>query len=590
MKTTPLLKGLTLLALALAAPAAFAQTTLYWAGGTTDITDGTAIPTAWSSLNGTWGGAQKNFATDTNGTTYTAWSDGSAFSGTSAGFTAGYTTEATTITLGANVSTPSLSWGFDIPGSSGNKYMNINASAAQSITLSGTAPVINVRGVGANPGAVDTVGVTINSSGANVSLIGTSGFSKTGNDLLRIYGTHDSLTGTVNVVHNANLYDGAAAGTLQIGASGTAGSLLGITRFNVTATAQSTAGNRARLFVHNQATSQNQIKNDAVINLGGVGLFQYQGRTGATETIGSLRLGSSGILDLSTAASGTGALVFTSGIDRANDRAQLAVAANNTSGLLTSTVNLGTSHGLGTGLLPWVADATRGRFYSVDGSNFLSMVAQTDVTDVSTITSSAVNYRITGNSTVITGAAATFASGAQANTLGFYRGSSTDPVTVTVTDTLTIASGGISVGNDNLNADVTITGGTSLTTAADAPLYISTPFSTTTGSLSIATPVAGNIDVVKTGMNDVRFTGTTANTYTGTTYINGGAITLNKSSGVAAIPGNVVIRSGGILAVSQNNQIADTSAVTVENGGYFNTGGSSETVASEVDPLNGARG
>lgn len=586
MKVKPSTKSLALLAV-LAVLGSANAATLYWGGGNSTIANDTTIPTLWSSLNGTWSSSISNFANSpTSPNTYQAWADGNTFSMTTGSYTANFTSEQTVVTVGSAVSLPTMNFALAVPSGSGNKRVTINASSAQTLTLSGLAPTIDVRATGSSLGVVDTAGVELGNT--NLSLAGSSGFSKTGNYYLRILGSQNSLTGTVNVVHNANLNDGNAAGTLEIGTSSTAGTMTGITRFNISATNIGTAGapagggsgfgNRSRLVVNNQSTSLNQLGDTAVINLGGIGVFDYQGRTGATETVGSLRLGSSGVLDLDSSASGTGALTFTNGIDRANNRAQLVVGLNTTSGLMTSTVNLGSSHGLGTNLLPWAADGTKGRFLSVDGSNNLITATPTDVTDLSTITSSTTNYRITGNSTAITNA--TFASGAQANTLGFYRSNNGGAVTVNVTDTLTIAGGGISVGNDNNSTQVTIQGGTSITTSGNVPLYISTGYSSATGTVRIDTPVTGAIDVVKTGASDFQFGGNSANTYNGTTYVNGGTLNLSKASGVTSMAGNGVVRSGGTLLLGQPNQIADTATVTVENGGYFSTGTNAETIAN----------
>ena len=318
----------------------------------------------------------------------------------------------------------------------------------------------------------------------------------------------------------------------------------------------------------------------AVINLGGIGIFEYWGRTGATETMGSLRLGSSGIFSLSSnvGAGNVGTLNITNGIDRSNNRAQLVVTTDGT-GNMTSTVNLGSSHGLGTSPLPWAADGTKGRFMSVDGSNNLVIVAPTDTNDASTITNSATNYRVaSGNATLVN---STLASGAAANNLGFYRGGSNAgaAVTLTVTDTLTITSGGISVGNDGNNTAVIIQGGTSLSTSA-AALYVSTGYSGAGGTVAINTPVTGNIDFAKTGNSDFQFGGSVANSYTGNTYVNGGTMLLAKTAGVASIAGNAVVRTGGTLVLNASNQIADSASLSVENGGYFNANNSSETVAN----------
>ena len=585
--------------LALAAPAAFAQSTLWWSGGTTNITDGTALATNWANMNGTWGTTIKNFATDTNGTTYSAWVNGSAMRV----FSSGYSTNTSpaqdiTNTMVTSMVVGSITWQVDAPATNnawGNKRLYINSSNDLTLTLSnsaGTSPVIDVRTVGLYAGGNDNIGILINQStnpNARVQLAGSNGFTKTGNLYLRIQQTNDGLTGTVNVLHNATSIDQGSAGALQIGVGGStaaASTLAGVTRFNISAVGLGTgsatsAGVRSRLNVLTGTNNANQLSDSAIISLAGLGQFEYQGRSNYTETISQLRLAASGLLNLSTTANGSaiGALVFSGGIDRAtnslspNSRAQLLVFANTTTGETTSTVNLGSSHGLGTALLPWATDS-RARFFKVDSNNFLVTNSSTDVTDASLVTSSSTDYRITGTN------ASTFASGAQANSLGFYKGLNTNlaPI-ITIADTLTIVSGGLAFANDAGRTDTTITGG-SITTSNNAPLYISTGSSSAGGAIIISSSITGNIDVAITGNSALEFRGGTANTYSNTTYVNGGTLTLFKTAGINAVGSNVVVRNGAILAMSQNNQIPDGATVTVENGGFWNRGGSSETIAS----------
>ncbi len=577
-----------LVAIVLLATPARSQSTLYWSGGTTNITDGTAVVTNWANLNGTWGTSTKNFATDTNGTTYSAWSNGARLSV----FSSGYTADAQDITntMITDMTASGIAWQFGSPAAPGNtKRFYINSSNVQTLTLAttnGTSPVIDVRAAGASLSGADTIGMMINqniSATARVQLAGSNGFTKTGNLYLRTQNTNDAITGTVNVLHDTRSIDGGAAGILQIGAGGSAGTatLAGISRFNVSAVGLGTGttttyGLRSRLAVLTGTNSANQLSDSAVISLAGLGQFQYQGRSNYTETISQLRLASSGILDLATSADAnvsSGNLIFTSGIDRANNRAQLLVAAIATSGNMSSTVNLGSSHGLGTSLLPWATDS-RARFMKVDGGNFLIAVTPTDVTDAASVNSSSTDYRITGTN------ATTFVSGAQANSLGLYKGVNATNVPVyTITDTLTIASGGLALANDTYNTGTAIAGG-SITTAGNAPLYISSAANTTGGVLTISSTITGNIDVAVAGNSGVTLAGTTANTYTGTTYVNGGTLTLSKGSSANAVGGNIVVRSGGIIASSGNNNIPDTATVTIENGGFWNRGNSSETVGT----------
>jgi autotransporter-associated beta strand protein len=80
---------------------------------------------------------------------------------------------------------------------------------------------------------------------------------------------------------------------------------------------------------------------------------------------------------------------------------------------------------------------------------------------------------------------------------------------------------------------------------------------------------------------EVQFAGSTANTYTGTTTVNGIVLKLAKS-GVNAIPGDLVLNAGAIY--DGNNQIADTSNVTI-NGGTFYQNGSNNSGSSTSEAI-----
>jgi hypothetical protein len=65
--------------------------------------------------------------------------------------------------------------------------------------------------------------------------------------------------------------------------------------------------------------------------------------------------------------------------------------------------------------------------------------------------------------------------------------------------------------------------------------------------------------------------GASANTYTGTTSVNGGTLVLNKTSG-NAITGDLVVNTGGRVVYSASNQIDDGASIFVD-GGLFNATG-----------------
>src|SRR5262249_37417213 len=66
-----------------------------------------------------------------------------------------------------------------------------------------------------------------------------------------------------------------------------------------------------------------------------------------------------------------------------------------------------------------------------------------------------------------------------------------------------------------------------------------------------------------------------ANTYTGPTTVSGGLLDLAKG---VAVPGDLIINSGAAVREELSNEIADTSAVTVNSGGNFDLSGRSDTV------------
>jgi autotransporter-associated beta strand protein len=96
----------------------------------------------------------------------------------------------------------------------------------------------------------------------------------------------------------------------------------------------------------------------------------------------------------------------------------------------------------------------------------------------------------------------------------------------------------------------------------------------------------GTWGITKVGAGKVTIDGSVANTYGGTTRVNLGTLELNKTPGVNAVPGALDI-FGGVVRLLASNQIADTSAVSVNNPGTtLDLNGNSETIAT----LNGTGG
>lgn len=147
-------------------------------------------------------------------------------------------------------------------------------------------------------------------------------------------------------------------------------------------------------------------------------------------------------------------------------------------------------------------------------------------------------------------------------------------------------SGGLSIGASQLtltgaNRSFKFMGTTTLTGSAtfNAPA-VDVAFSSTMAQSG------GTWGITKVGAGKVTLDGAVANTYGGTTRVNLGTLELNKTPGVNAVPAGLDI-FGGTVRLLASNQIADTSAVTVNNAGStLDLNGNSETIAS----LNGTGG
>ncbi len=96
--------------------------------------------------------------------------------------------------------------------------------------------------------------------------------------------------------------------------------------------------------------------------------------------------------------------------------------------------------------------------------------------------------------------------------------------------------------------------------AADNHLVLS-------GSIGEDAPGRG---LVKTGAGDLTLSGSQANTFSGDLVVQAGTVFLSKSAGTAAVPGNLVIESGGIVrfgSTAANQQFSPTSEIHISGAG-----------------------
>jgi len=126
-----------------------------------------------------------------------------------------------------------------------------------------------------------------------------------------------------------------------------------------------------------------------------------------------------------------------------------------------------------------------------------------------------------------------------------------------------------------------------------------------TGDFFFSGIISGTGNLVKTNVGTLRLDGAGHNTYSGFTRFDGGVLELSKFAIVptptnfTAIPGDLSIGDGNglvgtdVLRLLADDQIADTSDVTVRNSGLFDLNGNSDRIGSltmqggEVDSGNG---
>lgn len=141
----------------------------------------------------------------------------------------------------------------------------------------------------------------------------------------------------------------------------------------------------------------------------------------------------------------------------------------------------------------------------------------------------------------------------------------------------------ITVQNITFNAPTTgsysITGTTAnkLTLAGPATPVINVNLADTAVA-TISAVVSGNQGLDKTGLGILALGGSNANDYTGTTTVRAGTLRMEKTAGVTAITGDIVI-DGGTLRWNAANQVADTASITLNTGTLW-VGGQTETIAN----------
>ena len=91
--------------------------------------------------------------------------------------------------------------------------------------------------------------------------------------------------------------------------------------------------------------------------------------------------------------------------------------------------------------------------------------------------------------------------------------------------------------------------------------------------------MSGSGSITKNGPSQLILSGAAPNTLGGQVTVAAGELSLDKTAGVTAVPGNILV-TGGTLRVNKAQQIADTSSITVTGGLMAFTADRAETIAS----------
>ncbi len=162
--------------------------------------------------------------------------------------------------------------------------------------------------------------------------------------------------------------------------------------------------------------------------------------------------------------------------------------------------------------------------------------------------------------------------------------------------TLTVGAGGITNNDDDdiQSIDHAITLGAAQTwNGASGLLQFNGPIQNNGHLLTVDGDSATLIDasiqgsggLTKNGLGDLELTGLAANTFTGTTTVNAGSLTLQKNEGTYAIPGSLNIGDGVGTAIdsviSTSNQIATSATVSVfSTGAWYMIATEGETITN----------
>jgi len=496
--------------------------TLYWGGGTTNIT-GPQVP---GGGDGTWDNTIQNWAQDPAGNTYGAWAAGDIAD------LGDYTGGSRVITLGGDLDVGGL-----IYDQVNNGDIELTASSSQTITLTGT-PTIEVNGSGS--GNVRFKEILF---GTNAILGGTNGFTKTGvSTLYFTANTAHTISGTVYVnqgtirldqgqLANVDTFDFNPGGDILLEASSQ-------NRIGDTATLRFRGGS----FEADLSGTQSETIGTLDINNGMGNLNVDGGSPTSSLNFGTLDRGSHGVLNFTTLSPSDSEITVTSGVTKADNVS-----------------------------LPWAVYGGRtSRFAQYNATDDTFAALTTDVAapqDLSTwdsqgYTAASDVYYTWTSATLPTGAldadleVRTLAIGPSSGGQGDYD-FNLGGNTLTTQALAMGSSGGSSTNFIIQNGNVTAPG---------SELYLH--FNGTNMDFD-ANLIGTNDIIVAPAGGTLEFRAlATDNTYSGTMYVlaGGGIVSFTGSS--QKVTGNLVLEENATVQ-STSNQLADSSVITLNTGSSF---------------------
>jgi autotransporter-associated beta strand protein len=383
----------------------------------------------------------------------------------------------------------------------------------------------------------------------------------TGSGNLSVAGLAAATFGPVGFTSNANDFTGDLAVTNAILTFGkSSGTSTG--KWQPSNTPTLTLNQGGQLTIENAvANVADRIKDDIAIGMtGGTITLTNLSGNGAAETVGNVTL-NGGLNSFVTTHAGAAAAHDLTLTSLTRNAGATAIFTGTTLGTTaTSSRIFITGQGVVSNL---------GGGY-ITGNDFVQYTAANGLSAITAYTANPLEAGLTTGLDVryTTGGTTTLTDNRATNSIVAI---TTAPTLATNGNTLTLESGGFISGITASSITGTAAGGiTAGTTASAAELFIHNNAAALTLNAIVKDNLAGgSVSLVfdgSVGTNITTLTGS-ANTYTGTTYVNSGTVTLSKTAGTNAIPGDLIINGGTVNygATTFNEEIANTSNVTINN-------------------------